>query len=134
MTSINITHLIGGLIGAGFGLATMMAAPPVNADAVGLNEPVFGNTITIDIVGAYHAVRYIDPDHSWRDESNEGELRGTWAVEGANVCFTQTDPTPEPGRERICNPNVPHKLGDSWNNTDPVTGNMVVIGLVGGRK
>jgi hypothetical protein len=135
MARLNISHLTNALVSVAVGVMTMMVAPPLNgADASGLNEPVFGNTITIDIPRMYHAVRFIDPDHSWRQVGDDGELRGTWSVEGGDVCFDQTDPKPGPGMDHNCNPNAPHKIGDTWNNTDPVTGNLVVIGLVEGRK
>ena len=115
------------------GASTISPLPAHGATADQPDEPVFGNTITIDIPGVFTARRYMDPDHSWRQTSDSGDSRGTWQVVGDKLCFTQIEPVPDASRPAECPPNSPHKLGDKWINIDPMTGNTVDIQLVAGR-
>ena len=115
------------------GASTLTPFPARGATLGQPDEPVFGNTITIDIPGVYTARRYIDPDHSWRQTSDGGDSHGTWTIDGDKICFTQIEPVPDASRPPECPSNSPHRLGDRWINIDPVTGNTVNIGLVAGR-
>jgi hypothetical protein len=135
MIRFKLTRGEGRAIGFAAGMSLLIAAsaltpqPAHGAESVQPNEPVFGNTITIDIRGKFSARRYMDADHSY---TQTGGVRGTWEIVGDDICFTQIEP-PREGLEPECPPNAPHRLGDTWTNIDANTGNTVVIGLVAGR-
>jgi hypothetical protein len=113
-------------------LPALAAGQEAGPLAVATPDPMaaaYDNTITIEIPGLYSARQYIDPDHSWRLVSSDGNTRGTWSVAGGRVCLAQTAP---PG-PTLCHPAEAHAVGDSWLNIDPASGQTVIIGLVAGR-
>jgi hypothetical protein len=72
--------------------------------------------------------RYYAPDHTYRETNEVGEAHGRWSVEGGKICATRADPPPGVVA-RYCNIGVGKKLGDKWQDTDPVTGNAVFFWL-----
>jgi hypothetical protein len=89
----------------------------------------YGNTIVLSIGNVWTARQYVDPDHSWRQVSDDGEVRGTWSYLGDRVCMRQTAP---PG-PTYCHAPLERKVGDRWTNVDPDQGFTVQIELVKGR-
>jgi hypothetical protein len=87
----------------------------------------YGARLTIDITqgGDYHGVRVFARDHTYRDTfSDEGlslQARGRWSLEDGKVC-TLAD---TPGARKYCNVGLGKKVGDSWTDADPYTGNPV---------
>ena len=67
----------------------------------------YGNTIVISGPDGKEVGRvYYDADHKVVRKLADGkEVKGTWAMEGANLCFTQTDPAPAtPAEAKQCTP------------------------------
>jgi hypothetical protein len=94
----------------------------------------YGNTVTISVPsGYYFAVRYIDPDGTWREPRGSEWIRGVWKIEGGQVCSWQTEPAVHEAR-RYCYPIVIHKVGETWTTTDPDTGNEVIQSIERGRR
>jgi hypothetical protein len=55
-----------------------------------------------------------------RKFADGNEQKGTWSMEGANLCFNQTEPAPQPAEAKQCAP-FPgaKKVGDTWEVTTP---------------
>jgi len=129
MTS-SASHLAGA-IGAGlvFSAAPCARAAPDEATAM---AAYFGNSVEISVGSDYRVIRYLDPDHTYRDHGSEGEMKGTWEYDGARVCTLQTEPADLV--TKYCNIGFGHKVGDTWTVSDPITANQVTFHLVAGRK
>lgn len=120
------------------GACVSAAADPSRPAVASQPDPMawaYGNTLETAVLSVgYFAERWIDPDHTWRDRTSSRINTGTWAIEDGQTCFTQTDPVPEEGYRRMCYAPTPHKVGDMWTSTDPVTGNTVTSRVVAGRR
>ena len=92
----------------------------------------FGNTVVITIGKDYRQIRYVDPDHSYRERGSDGEIKGTWDYDGARVCTLQTEPVDLVSK--YCNMGLGHKVGDTWTVSDPLTANQVTFQLIAGRN
>jgi hypothetical protein len=82
----------------------------------------YGNTIVIKSADGKEVGRaYYDADHKLVRKSADGkEVKGTWSMEGANLCFNQTEPAPKPEEAKQCLPFSGAKnIGDSWEVTTP---------------
>lgn len=114
-------------------------APPAFAQTPAPADPMawaYGNTLEISVptVG-YVAKRHVDSDGTWRSKSNYGGPEtGKWEVKDGKACFTQTDPVPEEGYRHICNDPVPRAVGDVWFSSDVVTGSLLRMEVIAGRK
>ena len=94
----------------------------------------YGNTVTISVPsGYYFAVRYIDPDGTWRKPRGSDWIRGVWKIEGGQVCSWQTEPAIHDARH-YCYPIVARNVGETWTTTDPDTGNEVIQKIEAGRR
>ena len=113
----------------------VLFAPPVLA-AGAADEGMadfFANTLVVSVPSApWVDKRYLSPDHTYRDEGDSGDQRGTWVIEGGKLCVTPEKPS-KYGAPRYCNPGPGKKLGEFWNDEDPITGNTVVFALTPGR-
>jgi hypothetical protein len=49
----------------------------------------FANTLTIEIPGVWKAKRYFAADHTYWQTGDDGEVKGTWAIEDGKVCTVQ---------------------------------------------
>jgi hypothetical protein len=101
---------------AGFAVAAMSASLALAAD-----DPMasrYGNTVVVSGPDGKEVGRvYYDADHKIVRRFPDGkEARGTWAMEGANLCFNQTEPAPAtPAEAKQCQPFPgPKNVGDSW--------------------
>jgi hypothetical protein len=118
--------LLAGAALAGAGPAAAQLSP---ADAA--MQPFFGADLQIDNLEGWHAQRYLAADHTYRQTGSDREVSGTWSVEAGKLCTVQTSPPPGPDRaRRYCNLGPGHKLGDKWQDRDPVTGNAIFFALV----
>jgi hypothetical protein len=117
-------------------LAALVAAPGARAaDDAALMADFFKGTLEIDVPagGPWSARSFLSPDHTFRMVGTDGEVRGTWAVKDGKLCTTADG---EPGPDKIktyCNVGPGKRLGESWKDSDPVTGNLVLFQLVPGR-
>lgn len=114
------------LFGLGAVSAAMAGEDPMAA--------FYGNTVTIDVpAGWYHVERYVDPDGTWREPRDGGEIRGVWRREGDQICSWQTEPALHQPH-RYCYAPVARRVGEEWVTTDPQTGNEVIQKIVAGRS
>lgn len=106
---------------AGFAVAAMSASLAFAAD-----DPMasrYGNTVVISGPDGKELGRaYYDADHKVVRKMADGkEVKGTWAMEGAKLCFTQVDPAPaKPEEAKVCTDFPGAKaVGDSWEVVTP---------------
>lgn len=73
----------------------------------------YGNTtISTDAKGVETKV-YYNADHTFTFKSGAQAGKGTWKVDGGNICLTYE--TPQPGVPNpLCLPVAAHKVGDTW--------------------
>ena len=73
----------------------------------------YGNTtVSTDTKGVETKV-YYNADHTFTFKSGAQSGKGTWKVDGANICLTYETPmagVPNP----LCLPVTAHKVGDTW--------------------
>jgi hypothetical protein len=112
------------------GAATLHAAPEANPMA-----DFFVGVLEIDVPGGdWSAKRYFAPDHTYRETGTDGEVKGAWAIEGDRICTTPSKALPGDRARKYCNLGLGQRLGDSWGDQDPVTGNTVLFRLTAGRN
>lgn len=93
--------------------------------AMAADDPMasrYGNTVVVKTPDGKEFGRlYYDADHkATRKMANGQEIKGTWALEGNNLCFMQTEPAPKPEEVKQCAPfSGPKNVGDSWEVTTP---------------
>ena len=94
----------------------------------------FANTLEIDLPAVpWSTKRYFAPDHTYRETGNDGDVGGTWLIEDGKVCVVPEKSSCPTGRPRYCSQGPGKKVGDKWSGADPVTGNLVLFGLIPGR-
>jgi hypothetical protein len=102
-------------------------APPANELAA--MHDFFGAALQIDLPGGqWSAKRYYAPDHTYRERGSNGDVHGVWSIENGKICAAQAN-RPEGSPARYCNVGLGKKLGQTWRDTDPVTGNTVTFTL-----
>ena len=107
------------------------------AMAIAADDPMasrYGNTVVAKTADGKEAGRtYYDADGKYTRKTPAGETKGTWKIDGANICLTQTEPAPPAGTAAACLP-FPgaKKVGDSWEVTLP-DGSKVTATLQKGR-
>lgn len=101
---------------AGFAVAAMSASLAFAAD-----DPMasrYGNTIVVKGSDGKEIGRvYYDADKKVVRKTADGkETKGTWSMEGANLCFNQVEPAPANAAEaKQCQPFPGAKnVGDTW--------------------
>jgi hypothetical protein len=123
-----VTGVVVALLAGGFGMNVRAEVP---ADPV---AAFYGATLEIENIEGWYAKRYLNPDRTFTQTGSDGAVKGTWAVEGGKLCATQQTPPPAPDRARTyCNVGPGHKVGDKWEDSDPVTGNVIYFSLHPGR-
>lgn len=102
------------------------------AFADGGNENLFGNTVVItSSAGVTKAM--VNADNTYETHLADGSVvKGTWALDGANTCYTQTDPAPTAEMKPFCTPNENRAVGDKWAAKGP-DGSDVSFELVAGH-
>ncbi len=105
---------------AGVAVAALSASLAFAAD-----DPMasrYGNTVVIKGPDGKELGRtYYDADKKVTRKFADGsEQKGTWSMEGGNLCFNQTEPAPKPAEAKQCLPFPgPKNVGDSWEVTAP---------------
>ena len=76
----------------------------------------YGNTVSIMSAKGEMGRTLINPDHTFVSYQPDGTpLKGNWTVDGAQICYTLTDPAPPAGAQnRACRPLVARNVGDTW--------------------
>jgi hypothetical protein len=102
------------------------------AFAAGMNENLFGNTVVITSkAGVTKAM--VNADNTYETHLADGSVvKGTWAVDGDNTCYTQTEPAPAADAKPFCTPNEARAVGDKWSAKGP-DGSDVTFELVAGH-
>ncbi len=96
--------------------ATVLAGSAAMADMSGMT----GNTVVCTYPDGKATHVYPEAGGGYSVVTPDGKsVKGTWADDGTNVCYTQTDPPFGPGEKPVCNSSAPKKVGDSWSVTDP---------------
>lgn len=105
-----------------------------SGEKTGLGD-FFSGTLEIDVpAGNWSAKRYLAADHTYRETGADGEVRGTWSIEGGKICTTREKPVDDADHAaRYCNTGVGRHAGEMWRDADPVTGNAVFFNLKPGR-
>ncbi|MDO8422457.1 MAG: hypothetical protein Q7S99_09880 [Parvibaculum sp.] len=96
------------------------------------NENLFGNTVVItSATGVTKAM--VNGDNTYETHLADGSVvKGTWAADGANTCYTQTEPAPAAEAKPFCTPNEARAVGDKWSAKGP-DGSDVSFELVAGH-
>ena len=121
------------------GAALIAAAVPPPAQAAPEEKTAladfFAGTLEIDLLaGGWSARRWLATDHTYRETGSDGEVHGTWSIENGKICTVRDKPKDDPDRTaRYCNEGVGRHVGETWNDADPVTGNVVMFALKPGR-
>ncbi|HEY8698814.1 MAG TPA: hypothetical protein VIM02_14480 [Rhizomicrobium sp.] len=77
-------------------------------------SPYFGNTVISKGNGPeVHTYYNADGTVTGKIIGMKLTLKGTWKVDGDQLCLTYTPPPPTV-RNPICVPNEEHKIGDTW--------------------
>jgi hypothetical protein len=102
------------------------------AFAAGPNENLIGNTVVITSASGVTKAM-INADNTYTTVLADGStVKGTWAAEGDNTCYTQTDPAPAADAKPFCTPNEARAVGDTWESKGP-DGSVVKFALVAGQ-
>lgn len=96
------------------------------------NESLIGNTVVITSkTGVTKAM--VKADNTYETHLTDGSVvKGTWAADGANTCYTQTEPAPAAEAKPFCSPNEDRAVGDKWTAKGP-DGTEVGFELVAGQ-
>jgi hypothetical protein len=102
------------------------------AYAAGMNENLIGNTVVITSSAGVTKAK-VNADNTYETHLADGSVvKGTWAVDGDNTCYTQTDPAPSAEMKPFCAPNEARAVGDTWSAKGP-DGSDVKFELVAGH-
>jgi hypothetical protein len=134
MTSF--AHPLAAVISAALiGLAVAPPAAHAAPDEKTALADFFAGTLEIDLLaGGWSARRWLAADHTYRETGSDGDVHGTWSIENGKICTVRDKPKNDPDRiARYCNEGVGRHVGETWNDADPVTGNIVMFALKPGR-
>ncbi len=101
---------------AAFGALALAGA--AHADMSGM----VGNTMIVTTPDGGTIRVQMHADGSYQAAVANGPTnKGTWAAQGAQLCYTQVDPAPTADQPQpICVPGMDgHKAGDSWSTAGP---------------
>ncbi len=104
---------------AGISTLALTAAPAMAGDMSGY----FGNTVMCKYTNGDITRVYVDKDGTFTVvPTGHPQSSGTWKDDGANVCYTQTNPAPSADMKQVCNSSQARAVGDSWTVSDPFGG------------
>jgi hypothetical protein len=106
-----------------FGVVLIVAATPSFA-ADGMMSGYYGNTVVGKSARGEMHIQY-SADHTYKTTFNGRPSSGTWAINGDQVCLTQTDPKPSMAIPPRCYAMAAHKVGDSWTTPQGMTMSLV---------
>ena len=114
----------------------MAAVLAVGFSSAALADPMasaYGNTVAITYPNGAVAKMFIDADGRYAIKGPDGStMKGSWKIDGANTCFTQTEPAPPAGMGANCSPTSDKKVGESWTAPGP-NGSTMTVSIVAGR-
>jgi hypothetical protein len=94
----------------GFAIATVLASTALADDVMATR---FGNTtITKDAAGNETHLYYA-ADGTFSGKQGGQSFKGTWKLDGGNVCLTAETPIPNTPNP-VCAPISAHQVGDTW--------------------
>ncbi|MGV8996737.1 MAG: hypothetical protein ACOH12_07320 [Parvibaculaceae bacterium] len=103
-----------------------------SAFAASMNENLIGNTVVITSASGVTKAM-VNADKTYETHLADGKvIKGTWAEDGANTCYTQVDPAPAATMKPYCVANEARKVGDKWEAKGP-DGSVVKFELVKGQ-
>ena len=95
-------------------------------------ESLFGNTVVITSTSGVTKAM-VNADNTYETLMPDGKsVKGTWAADGDNTCYTQTEPAPGADYKPFCTANVARAVGDTWESKGP-DGTDVKFALVAGH-
>ena len=106
--------------------AALFGAGAAWADMSGM----VGNTVQLSGANGFSVKVQLHADGTYQTTTAQGVVKGTWKADGAQLCYTQTDPAPEAGRPNpFCVQGMDgKKVGDTW--TQPGPGGAAMNGSV----
>ena len=84
--------------------------------------------ITMPAFKKFRLARQFAPDHTYVDLERGKPVSGTWTLENGKIC------TQRPDAQRYCNTGLGRKLGETWQDKDPYTGNEVDFALAASAR
>ena len=107
-------------------VAAFAVADAAHADMAGL----VGNTVMLNGANGFAVKVQLHADGTYQTTTAQGAVKGTWKADGAQLCYTQTDPAPAAGRPNpFCVQGMDgKKVGDTW--TQPGPGGATMNGSV----
>jgi hypothetical protein len=95
--------------------AAFAAAPSLALAQDDMMASRFGNTTVAHTDSGHEVHMYYKADHTFTGKVVDVgfDLKGTWAVNGSDLCLTY-DPAPPTVRNPQCQTIAPHKLGETW--------------------
>lgn len=94
----------------------IVAAP--HAGAADMSS-YYGNTIVCTAPGGAVTKVWVKEGGKYTINRGTGDIQGTYTSDGDTPCFTETDPAPPAGSKPFCPAGPMHKIGDTWQITDP---------------
>jgi len=116
------------------GFAAVTAALAFSGAAFADNEEgMYGNTVVCSYPDGRTTKVYLQPGGDFTVVRNGQTIKGKWVDDGANVCYTETDPAPPAGTKNVCVAAKPWKVGDGWTVNDP-TGHSCSAVIAAGQQ
>ncbi len=106
-------YLAAAMVALSFPAANADDSFPPSAPSDDLMSARYGNTIIAK--GDHEVHMYFNADHTFTGKVVDVgfDLKGTWALDGENLCLTY-DPTPPTVVNPVCQPFAPHRIGETW--------------------
>ncbi|HUO91721.1 MAG TPA: hypothetical protein VMU22_02315 [Rhizomicrobium sp.] len=79
----------------------------------------YGNTVVCTYPNGEVTKVYVESGGRFTVVRGGQTIAGTWSDDGANVCYTETNPAPPAGSKPICLASKAWKVGDGWQVTNP---------------
>lgn len=78
-------------------------------------ESYYGNTVVLSNPTTGETQAFVNKDGTYQTKLADGKsVSGTWAVSGAETCYTQTEPAPAADAKPFCAKTEAHNVGDTW--------------------
>ncbi|HMM13820.1 MAG: hypothetical protein WBG82_10705 [Parvibaculum sp.] len=78
-------------------------------------ESYYGNTVVLSNPNSGEMHAFVNQDGTYQTKLADGStVSGTWAINGDQACYTQTNPAPAADAKPFCAKAEAHNVGDSW--------------------
>lgn len=91
--------------------AALIAAPAIAQTSPSPMAAAFGNTIVSTAPGGVVTKTHVNPDGTYKSETNGAVMSGTWEVRKGLICYSQTVPAPA---APLCTMGAKKKVGSKW--------------------